>query len=72
MARAFLVVLDSVGAGGAPDANSFFNGDTPDTGSNTLGHIAEACAAGQAEDGDAPPPAQRQRVTGFHRDAPDR
>ena len=55
MARAFLVVLDSVGAGGAPDANSFFNGDTPDTGSNTLGHIAEACAAGQAEDGRSGP-----------------
>ena len=51
MARAFLVVLDSVGAGGAPDADAFFNGDTPDTGSNTLGHIAEACAAGQAEEG---------------------
>ena len=40
MARAFLVVLDSVGIGGAPDADQFFNGDVPDTGSNTLGHIA--------------------------------
>ena len=51
MPRAFLVVLDSVGAGGAPDAGEFFNGTTPDTGANTLGHIADACAAGRAEDG---------------------
>lgn len=49
--RAFLIVIDSVGIGGAPDAADFFNGDTPDTGANTLGHIAQACAAGQAEDG---------------------
>ena len=39
MARAFLIVLDSVGCGGAPDAGDFFNGDLPDTGANTLGHI---------------------------------
>ena len=50
-ARAFLLVIDSVGVGGAPDAHKFFNEDTPDTGANTLGHIAQACAAGQAEDG---------------------
>jgi phosphopentomutase len=37
--RAFLIVIDSVGIGGAPDAADFFNDDTPDTGSNTLGHI---------------------------------
>ncbi len=42
MARAFLIVLDSAGIGGAPDAHRFFNGDTPDTGTNTLGHIAQA------------------------------
>ncbi len=48
MARAFLVVMDSVGIGGAPDAGTFFNGDVPDTGANTLGHIAQACAAGKA------------------------
>ena len=46
MARAFLVVMDSVGAGGAPDATDF-----GDEGANTLGHIAEACQAGQANDG---------------------
>lgn len=51
MPRAFLVVMDSVGIGGAPDADRFFNGEIPDTGANTLGHIAQACAAGQAEDG---------------------
>lgn len=51
MARAFLIVIDSVGIGGAPDADRFFNGDVPDTGANTLGHIAAACAAGQAEQG---------------------
>ncbi|WP_415921673.1 phosphopentomutase [Tateyamaria sp. SN6-1] len=51
MPRAFLVVMDSVGIGGAPDAHSFFNGDVPDTGANTLGHIADACAAGRADDG---------------------
>jgi phosphopentomutase len=51
MARAFLVVMDSVGCGGAPDADRFFNGERPDTGANTLGHIAAACAAGEAEEG---------------------
>ena len=55
MARAFLVVMDSVGIGGAPDADQFFNGDTPDTGANTFGHIAQACATGQAEEGRSGP-----------------
>ena len=41
MTRAFLVVIDSVGIGGAPDADRFFNGDRPDTGANTVGHIAQ-------------------------------
>ena len=49
--RAFLVVMDSVGIGGAPDADQFFNDGVPDTGANTLGHIAQACADGQAEEG---------------------
>ncbi len=44
--RAFLVVLDSVGCGGAPDAAAF-----GDEGANTLGHIAQACAEGRANDG---------------------
>jgi phosphopentomutase len=51
MARAFLIVMDSVGCGGASDADQFFNGDVPDTGANTLLHIAQACAAEQAETG---------------------
>ncbi|WP_117192989.1 phosphopentomutase [Rhizobium terrae] len=41
MARAFLFVLDSFGVGGAADADEY-----GDLGSNTLGHIAEFCAAG--------------------------
>ncbi len=40
MPRAFLVVIDSFGIGGAPDADQFFNGDLPDTGANTVAHIA--------------------------------
>lgn len=55
MSRAFLIVIDSVGIGGAPDAADFFNDDVPDTGANTLGHIVQACAAGQAEDGRSGP-----------------
>jgi phosphopentomutase len=51
MPRAFLVVMDSVGIGGAPDADKFFNGDVPDTGANTLGHIARACALDAATEG---------------------
>lgn len=46
MARAILLVLDSVGAGGAPDAVLY-----GDAGANTLGHIVDACAYGIAEEG---------------------
>ncbi|SPF75509.1 Phosphopentomutase [Aliiroseovarius pelagivivens] len=56
MTRAFVIVLDSVGCGGAPDAHKFFNNKTvPDTGANTLAHIAQACADGDAEDGRSGP-----------------
>ncbi len=55
MSRAFLVVMDSVGAGGAPDAGRFFNAGQPDTGANTLAHIAAACAEGRAEEGRSGP-----------------
>jgi phosphopentomutase len=55
MGRAFVIVMDSAGAGGAPDAGAFFNAGRPDTGANTLGHIAEACAAGRAEEGRSGP-----------------
>lgn len=44
MARAFLIVMDSLGIGGAPDAADF-----GDSGSNTLLHIAKACAEGGAD-----------------------
>ena len=44
MPRAFLFVLDSFGIGGAPDAERF-----GDAGSDTLGHIAAACSAGEAD-----------------------
>jgi phosphopentomutase len=50
MTRAFLIVMDSVGCGGAPDADTF-----GDAGANTLAHIAQACAAGRAEDGRSGP-----------------
>jgi len=55
MSRAFLVVMDSVGCGGAADADTFFNAGQPDTKSNTWGHIAKACDAGLAEGGRSGP-----------------
>ncbi len=55
MRRAFLVVIDSAGCGGAPDADGFFNDGVPDTGANTLGHIAQLCAAGEADEDRAGP-----------------
>ncbi|MEM1077591.1 MAG: phosphopentomutase [Pseudomonadota bacterium] len=50
MTRAFLIVMDSVGCGGAPDAAAF-----GDAGANTLGHIAQACADGRAAEGRSGP-----------------
>lgn len=44
MPRAILCVLDSFGIGGAADAEAF-----GDAGSDTLGHIAKACAEGKAD-----------------------
>jgi phosphopentomutase len=44
VSRAIIIVLDSLGVGGAPDAASF-----GDEGSDTLGHIADRCAAGGAD-----------------------
>jgi len=44
MPRAILIVLDSVGIGGAPDAAEF-----GDEGANTVGHIAAACAEGKGD-----------------------
>lgn len=42
--RALLIVLDSAGIGGAPDA-----ADYGDEGADTVGHIAEACARGDGD-----------------------
>jgi phosphopentomutase len=44
MTRAILIVLDSVGCGGAEDAKAY-----GDEGADTLGHIAEACASGKGD-----------------------
>ncbi len=45
MSRAFILVLDSLGIGASADADRF-----GDAGADTLGHIAEQCAAGLADD----------------------
>jgi phosphopentomutase len=42
--RAMIVVMDSVGIGAAPDAAAY-----GDEGADTIGHIAEACAVGDAD-----------------------
>src|SRR5918993_2188766 len=44
MPRVLIIVLDSVGIGGAADAASY-----GDAGADTLGHIAEACAKGTGD-----------------------
>lgn len=46
MKRIFIMVLDSFGIGATPDAERF-----GDAGANTLGHIAKACALGEANKG---------------------
>jgi len=56
MKRTIILLLDSFGVGGAKDADQF-NGTLADgtkfndMGSNTLGHIAEKCAKGEADEG---------------------
>jgi phosphopentomutase len=60
MKRTVILLLDSFGLGGAEDADKFI-GETPegehfdDVGANTLGHIAQQCAAGKAEEGRSGP-----------------
>ena len=44
MTRAILIVLDSVGCGGAEDASAY-----GDEGADTLGNIAETCADGRGD-----------------------
>jgi len=55
MKRTVILLLDSFGLGGAEDADKFV-GETAegkvfnDVGSNTLGHIAQECFEGRAEE----------------------
>ena len=44
MGRALIIVLDSVGCGGAADAGAY-----GDAGADTLGHIARSCAVGEGD-----------------------
>jgi phosphopentomutase len=44
--RALILVMDSVGIGSAPDASIY-----GDAGADTVGHIAEACARGDCDNG---------------------
>ncbi len=50
MTRAIILVLDSFGIGATADAEKF-----GDTGADTLGHIAQECAAGRADTGRSGP-----------------
>ncbi len=60
MKRTVILLLDSFGLGGAEDADKFV-GETSDgktfndVGSNTLGHIAQECFEGRAEEGRSGP-----------------
>ncbi|MGS4881878.1 phosphopentomutase [Photobacterium damselae] len=47
MKRSIILVLDSFGIGATEDAATF-----GDVGANTLGHIAQACARGEADNGE--------------------
>jgi len=44
--RAIILIMDSFGIGAAPDAERF-----GDVGASTLGHIAQWCAEGKADNG---------------------
>jgi len=58
--RALILVMDSVGIGGAPDAASY-----GDDGANTIGHIAEACARGNANNSEREGPLSLPNLTGL-------
>ncbi len=60
MKRTIILLLDSFGVGGAEDADKFvgINSDGSnfnDVGASTLGHIAQACASGDANNGRSGP-----------------
>lgn len=59
--RAILLVMDSFGVGAGPDAYKFQSGGVPDSGSDTLGHIAAAFL-----DGSAIQPARPLRLPNLH------
>ena len=51
MKRIVLLVMDSLGIGSSADAGDFVGDGFTDMGANTLGHIAEAFARGNCDDG---------------------
>ncbi len=60
MKRTIILLLDSFGVGGAEDADKFIgiNSDGSnfnDVGASTMGHIAQACASGDANNGRSGP-----------------
>lgn len=58
MKRAIVLVLDSFGIGATEDAVKF-----GDQGANTLGHIAQACAKGEADNADRKGPLSLPNMT---------
>lgn len=69
MKRAIVLVLDSFGIGAAADAEAF-----GDSGADTLGHIAAACARGDADNANRQGPLRLPNMTSLglfhaHRDA---
>lgn len=58
--RALILVMDSVGIGGAPDAD-----DYGDEGSDTIGHIADACARGEADSAQREGPLRLPNLVGL-------
>jgi len=58
--RALILVMDSVGIGCAPDAAQY-----GDEGADTVGHIAEACARGEADDGEREGPLRLPHLVGL-------
>src|SRR3954453_7077902 len=62
--RAMIVVMDSVGIGAAPDAAAY-----GDEGADTIGHIADACAAGDADNHTREGPLHLPNLVGLGRGA---
>jgi phosphopentomutase len=60
MPRAFILVLDSVGIGAAPDAAQY-----GDEGADTVGHIAKRCAEGRADKADRAGPLHLPHLVGL-------